>query len=318
MRGVRRKILLVSAALAALLVVIAVAHASPVEQFSFQLSDVKPDGSYTLLFRSRLFDTTGGVPPALTANYNRLPHGATLRREFLNRRWFCDGPALRDALNTHPSLTPFTKRIANLRPFIRELSKSHSRADRRALANAIVCDRARIGGGTAEIDARASLPQITDLIPSKFVMFFSRPTVKGAIAGFTVIGAADESSPIAKREPIIPTVHTALTANFFNDPTPDGVYGYKLVFPTGRINGLNVSVAQIDATVKGLTIKKGTCLRTGRHHRCLKRQKKTIFWFNTPKCPPSGKVSILAFYGFAPPTPSDTKTIELSCPRFVR
>jgi hypothetical protein len=317
MRGAARKILAVSAALAALLLVIAVAQASPVEQFSFQLSNVKPDGSYTLLFRSRLFDTTGGVPPALTSNYNRLPRGATLRREFLNRRWFCDGTALRNALNDHYSTVPFTRRVANLKPFIRELSKSHSRADRRARANAIVCDRARIGGGTAQIDARAALPQITDLIPARFSMFFSRPTARGAIAGFSVIGAADEGSPIAKKEPIIPTVHTVLNANFFNDPTPDGVYGYKLVFPTGKINGLSVSVAQIDATVNGLRIKKGTCLKTGRHHRCVKRLRKTIFWFATPKCPPSGKVSIQAFYGYAPPTPSVTRTIQLSCPKFL-
>lgn len=318
MRGARRKILLASAALAALLVAYAVAQASPVQQFSFQLSDVKPDGSYTLLFRSRVFDTTGGVPPALISNYNRFPRGAVLRREFLNKRWFCNGPALRDALNDHFSPVPFTRRVANLKPFIRALSKSHSRADRRALANAQACDRARIGDGTAQIDARASIPSLTDLIPSKFSMFFSRPTAKGAIAGFTVLGAADESSPIVKREPVVAAVHTALNANFYNDPTPDGVYGYKLVFPTGRINGLNVSVAQIDATVKGLKIKKGTCLKTGRHHRCVKRQKRTIFWFKTPKCPPSGKVSILAFYGYAPPTPSVTQTIQLNCPRFVR
>jgi hypothetical protein len=317
MRGARRKILVAFAALAALLGAYAVAQASPVQQFSFQVTNLQPGGGFTLIFRSRIFDTTGGVPPPLTANYNRFPRGAVLRREFLNKRFFCDGTALRNALNDHFSTIPFTRRVANLKPFIRELSRSHSRADRRALANAIVCDRARIGGGTAAIDARASLPQITDLIPAKFSIFFSKATVKGAVAGFSVIGAADESSPIARKEPIIPTVHTVLNANFFNDPTPDGVYGYKLVFPTGRISGLNVSVAQIDATVKGLTLKKGTCLKTGRHHKCVKRQRKTIFWFTTPKCPPSGKLSILAFYGYAPPTPSVTQTIQLACPRFV-
>lgn len=317
MSRLRWKILLAVAALAASLAAFSVAQASPVEQFSFQLTNVHADGSYTLIFRSRLFDTTGGVPPDLTANYNRFPRGAMLRRDFLNRRYYCDGTALRNALNDHPSLTPFTKRVANLKPFIRELSKSRRRADRRALANAIVCDRARIGGGTAMIDARKAIPALTDLIPSKFAMFFSKATVKGAVAGFTVIGAADESSPISKANPIIPTVHTVLNANFFNDPTPDGLYGYKLAFPTGRINGLDVSVAEIDATVTGLTLKKGTCLQTGRHGRCVKRQRKTAFWFTTPKCPPSGTVSILAFYGFAPPTPGVTRAVQIACPRFV-
>jgi hypothetical protein len=319
MRRLRGKILIASAALAALLVVVfAVAQASPVEQFSFQLTNVKPDGRFTLIFRSRMFDTTGGVPPALLENYDRFPRGAKLRPEFLSRRFFCDGPALRDALNNHFSSTPFTQRVANLKPFIRELSRSRSKADRRALANAIACDRARIGDGTAQIDARASIPALTDLIPSRFSMFFSRATVRGAVAGFTVLGAADERSPIVKREPIVASVHTALNANFFNDPTPDGLYGYKLVFPTGRINGLNVSIAEIDATTHGLTIKKGECLQTGRHGRCVKRARKTLFWFTIPKCPPSGRVSILAFYRYAPPTPNSTKTIQLACPKFTR
>jgi hypothetical protein len=318
MSRLRTKLLVAPAALAALLVSAAVAQAAPVAQFSFQLSDVKPSGAFTLGFHARLYDDTGGVPPALTANYNRFPLGAKLRREFLNRRYFCDGTALRNALNDHPSLTPFTKRVADLRPFIRELSRSHSRADKRALANAIVCDRARIGGGTAGIDARASIPSLVDLIPAKFSMFFSKATVKGAVAGFTVIGAADETSPVVKREPVVGTVHTALTANFFDDPTPDGLYGYKLVFPTGRINGLNVSIARIDATTQGLTLKKGTCLKTGRHGRCVQRQKRDVFWFSTPKCPPSGKLSILSVNAFVPPTPTITETFSLSCPRFVR
>jgi hypothetical protein len=178
------------------------------------------------------------------------------------------------------------------------------------------CIRARIGRGTAQIDARASFPTLTDLVPSKFTLFFSRPTVKGAIAGFTVVGAADAHSPIVKREPIVAGVHVALTANFFNDPTPDGVYGYKLTLPPGSVNGFKVSIAELDVRNTGLTILKGTCLKTNRKHRCVSRQKTTLFWFTQPKCPPSGKLSFLSFFGYAPPQPSITKTLELTCPKF--
>ena len=50
--------------------------------------------------------------------------------------------------------TPFTKRVQNLKPFIRMLAKQKRRAPRRALANAQTCDRASIGSGTVRVDAR--------------------------------------------------------------------------------------------------------------------------------------------------------------------
>lgn len=296
-----------------------VALAEPVQQFSFQLTNVKPGGRYTVVFHSRTFDTTGGVPPSVTENYLRLPAGAKLNPQFLTGRFFCDGVALRDAIDRHidPKGTPFTTRVTNLKPFIAMLSKSRSKGDRKALANAQACDRARIGNGTANVDARKSIPVLTDLIPSKFSVFFSKGTQKGAVAAMTIVGAATESSPIVKKYPVVAAVHVALVANWFNDPTPDGLYGYKLVLPTGPVSGLDVSIAEVNATFSGLTLAKGTCLKTGHSGRCVKRQKKTAFWFNTPKCPPSGQLNFQTFYGYASPTPSSTKTITLACPKFL-
>jgi hypothetical protein len=313
------KRIIVGAVVCVLCVPIAVALAEPVQQFSFQLTNVKPDGRFTILFTARTFDTTGAVPPDLTENYLRLPAGAKLRPQFLTKQYFCDGPALRDALNTHlvASGEPFTDRVANLKPFIKSLAKSKRKSDRKALANARVCDRARIGSGTAQIDARESIPVLTDLIPSKFSLFFSKPTVRGAIAGFTVVGAADERSPIVKKTPIVAAVHVALSANFFNDPTPDGLYGYKLVLPAGNVNGFRVSIAELHVKTTGLAILKGTCLKHGKHNRCTKKQKKTIAWFVVPKCPLSGKISFLSFFGYNPPQPSITKTLQLACPKFT-
>jgi hypothetical protein len=293
-----------------------VAQAEPVQQFSFQIRDIKPGGRFTLLFTSHTFDTTGAVPPPITSNYIRVPAGATLRKEFLNKRYYCDGPKLRAALDNRPNGQGFAKRVADLKPFIRSLAKSKSRSDRAALALAQACERGRIGGGTVLADARNyKVAVLQELVPGKFSMFLSRPTVKGGVAGFAVLGAADTDFPIVKANPVIAGVHVALTANFVNEPSADGLYGYKLILPVGPINGVNISLAQINVKTTGLTLKKGTCLKT-RRGKCVKRQKKTIFWFTQPKCPPSGLLSFEAFYGYDPPTPSFTKTLTLACPKF--
>jgi hypothetical protein len=314
-----KKLLVVAVAVLALLGTASASLAEPIQQFSFQLTKLLPDGRFTLIFQARTFDTTGAVPPDLLSNYLRLPAGATLRPEFLNKRFFCNGPALRDTLDRHleDSGQPFTKRVANLKGFIKELQKSKSKRDKHDLTNVQTCEHARIGTGTAKIDARESIPVLDQLIPSSFALFFSKPTVKGAIAGFTVVGAADEGSPITKKYPIVAGVHVALTANFSNDPTPDGLYGYKLQLPSSNVNGFKVSIAELRVVNTGLTLLKGTCLKPGKGGRCAKTQKKTIFWFTQPTCPASGKISFLSFFEYAPPQPSITKTIELTCPKFL-
>jgi hypothetical protein len=298
----------------------AVAQAEPVSQFSFQVTNLKSGGRFTLLFHAQTFDTTGGVPPTPRSNYLRIPKGATLRREFLTKRYFCDGPGLRTAIDTMDfSGVPFTKRIQNLKPFIRTLQHTRGAQARRALANAQACDRSRLGGGTARIDARSVSPKLDRLIDVTFAMFLSRATEKGAIAGFTVLGAADENQDIVKRRTfeVLTGVHAALAANFVNDPTPDGLYGYRLDLPRGDVNGFKVSIAELNVTTGGLTLLKGTCLKQSRKGRCVKRQKRTIFWFVTPPCPPSGVLNIQEFFGYDPPTPSGTRTIQLACPKFL-
>lgn len=299
----------------------AVVQAEPINQFSFQVKDIKPGGRFTLLFHAQTFDTTGAVPPDPTANYLRIPKGATLRREFLTKRYLCNGPALRTAIDTMDfSGTPFTKRIQNLKPFMRTLEHTKGPEARRALANAQACDRGRIGGGTARIDARSVSPKLDRLINVTFATFLSRATVPGAVAGFAVLGAADENQEIVKRRTfeVLTGVHAALAANFVNDPTPDGLYGYRLDLPRGEVNGLRVSIAELNASTSGLSIVKGTCLKQNARGRCVARQKRTIFWFTIPPCPPSGLFSFQEFFGYAPPQPNSLNTVQLTCPRFIQ
>jgi hypothetical protein len=291
------------------------AHAEPAQQVNLRISGA-PDGRTTFRLFLRLYDTTGAVPPALTDFHLRLPAGLDLRREFLHRRYLCDGRALRAALEARPNRVPFTRRVANLEPFIRSLARGDSKADRAALAIARTCERARLGGGTALLDARNVADVLSEPIPTRFSLFLSRGATPGAIAAFTVIGAADERAPIVRRFPVVAGVHAVLTTSIVADPSPDGRYGYKVLLPTGPINGFDISIAEVKATVRALKIGKGTCLRSGARRRCTKRQRSDLVSFVVPRCPPSGLLSAELFAAFASPTPSLTTALQLPCPRF--
>jgi hypothetical protein len=130
----------------------------------------------------------------------------------------------------------------------------------------------------------------------------------------------DEDSSVVKKLPTnIQQTRVPLVLNFFNEPTPDGKYGYKLLFPTGPVAGVNISISEVNAVTKGITVKtkKTSCVKRKRG-RCVRRKAKTtnVFWFTQPTCPPSGKLSFQSFYGYDDPTPDITKTIELPCPKF--
>jgi len=318
---IERKVIPLMLALAGLaLAAPAVVQATPVSNFSFQVTNIKPGGRFTLLFHAQTFDTTGGVPPLPTTDYLRIPKGATLRKEFLNKRFYCNGPKLRDDINAMDfSGVPFTKRVQNLKPFMRMLARHKDKASRRALANAQVCDRARIGQGTVRVDARGVSPKLDRLINGTFSVFFSKATRPGAVAGFTVLGAADENQEIVKRRTfeVLTGVHVADNANFVNDPTPDGLYGYRLDLPPSEINGLRVSLAELNVTTNGLTLKKGACLKQNARGRCVKRERRTLFWFTIPPCPASGAFSFEQFFGYADPALNSSRTVQVACPKFL-
>lgn len=292
-----------------------IARAEPVQQFAFRLTSPNPDDVAVRVLLRR-FDTTGAVPPTPTELFMRFPRGAGLNRAFLTSRYFCDGRALRDALDARPSGTSFNTRVAHLDAFVRELARSHAKRDRAALVNARACERGRLGGGTGLIDARDAIAVLTDPIPFGFSMFLSRGTLPGAIGGITILAAADEGAPIVRRYPVVAGVHAVETENLIPDPTTDGLYGLKLVIHTGPINGFQVSLAEVDAHVHSLVLHRGECLARGRGNRCVRRQRADATLFNVPSCPASGHYSAELQTTYAPPVPSATTTLAVPCPRY--
>jgi hypothetical protein len=273
---------LTATVLLAALAVVAVANADPVQEFSFELKDVKSGGRFTVAYTSRQYDTTGGVPPSPNEFYLRLPAGAKLRHEFLNRRVYCN---------------------------VKKLDQTR---------NPKTCGRSQVGTGRVQVDAR---PFITDLIPADLWLFLAKGTTKKAVASLAILGKQDQSAPVVRDIPVVRDFRAPLVfLNFFDDPTPDGKYGYKIQFgnsPTGG-TGVSFSIAETQIVNKGfsLTRPKKTCV-AHRGGRCARKRvrKQKLFWFTPPTCPPSGKVSFEAFFGYAT-FPDITKMTELSCPAF--
>jgi hypothetical protein len=298
------------------LLVPAAALAYPVQEFSAGAKDIKPDGRFTAFYSSRTYDTSGGVPPVLRESYLRLPLGAVFRKAFLKKRYYCDaGKLLKDLQAAPEPNVQFTRRVNKLAATIKRI---RARLDRKALQNAERCSRSQIGQGTAQVDAR---PLYDELLPAFFYFFLGKGTQPDAVASFQFIGMLDENSAVVKRLPItVQQTRVPLVVNIFNEPTEDK-YGYKLVLPTGQIAGLNISLAEVKAEAPGITLKKKKAICIERKHgRCVRRKvkKTTVFWFTAPKCPPSGKLSFLAFYGYDDPIPDITKTLEIPCPKFKR
>jgi hypothetical protein len=288
---------------------VAVAQGVVVQEFSFQIKDVKPDGRYTVVFNSRSYDPSGGIPDELTSNYIRLPKGAVIRKQFLNKKYYCDLKKLVDKLRVEHPNQPHFERL------IDKTLKGKRVAPRNAKDLIKTCRFARIGSGSVLVDAR---PFESRPIPAFLRMFWTKPSA-GAIATFAIVGIPDSDSPVAKENATVRNTQPIVNVSFVNDPTPDGLYGYKIVLPTGPVAGVRISVAEVHVTTEGLTLtkKKTTCAKK-KKGKCTKRKvKKTnLFWFNRPPCPPSGQLSFEAFYGYAA-SPPETKRIAIPCPKFT-
>lgn len=294
-----------------------IARAEPVQQFTFQVQSPRA-GDLSAFMHLRRYDTTGLVPPTPTNFSMRLPHGVAFNPAFLTSRYLCDGEALRDTLDAHLSGEPFVRRLERLGAFARELERSGRKRDLKALPNVLACARGRLGSGKGLIDAREAVAVLTDPIPFHFSIFLSRGLTSSAVGGFAVLGAADEQAPIVRKYPVVAGVHAAVTENVFSEPTPDGLFGLRLEINTGPINGFQLSIAEIEVTVRSLRLRKGACVARGRGASCTRRQRTDEALFAVPRCPASGHFSAQLDTVYPELTPRATTTVEVPCPRYTR
>ena len=295
------------------LVVCAAAVAEPVQEFGFQIRDVTPDGHYGVVFSSNSYDTTGAQPPALVSNSVRFAAGISFLPQFLRRSALCDAQKLRDTLRAYPEpRVQYGDQVKHLPATLQRLRSKLRPAQLRLLRT---CVAAREGTGRVTVDAR---PFFNDPIPADLYLFLSTPTVKGAFASFGVLVVPDRSSPVVRDSTLLQDQRFVVAANLFNDPSSDGVYGYRLLLPPGNIDGLKFSVAELRVNNPGMTRveRKVTCLQR-RGGRCVRRKvtRKTLWWATPPTCPASGLLQFEATYAYESGL-TTTKLLKVPCPRF--
>jgi hypothetical protein len=287
------------------------ASAEPVQQFAVQLKDIKPSGQYTVVFRSNSFDTTGDPPPALTRNEVRFPKGIQIRKPFLAAGRRCQQQKLKDLLieNQTPAFQ-YAAMLKSLPNTLKKLRKDLTPAQAKLIET---CSRAYIGSGKVSVDVRPLFPEN---IPALFYLFLTKPTEKGAIGAFAVMALTDQRSAFVRNNSLIAGQKPLFTVNLFNDPSPDGLYGYRIKLPPSNIGLIKFSVAELEVVSPGITDVKRTCA-TKRKGRCTKFRTTSTFWADPPECPASGQLTFRAEYEYETGLVTD-KTIPVPCPRFGR
>ncbi len=309
----RSSLFIVVVALA--LAVSAVAAAEPVQEFGFTIRDVKPDGRYRVVFTSNSYDTTGGPPPELTTNYVRFAAGISFRRELLGRGVLCNAELLRDTLRAFPEpAVYYGDQLKDLPATYRRL---RSKLTPKQAKNMQTCIAARSGTGRVIADVR---PYVPDPVPADLYLFLSTPTVRGAFASFGVLTVLDRTAPIIRDNPVLGAQRFLFAANLFNDPTPDGRYGVRLLLPPGRIGSLKFSVTELRVDNPGITrtVLRRTCVAR-RADRCVRTKviKRKVWWATAPTCPASGQLPFEATYIYETGL-TTTKLIQVPCPQFRR
>lgn len=293
----------------------AVASAEPVQQFGVQLKNVTSDGRFSVSFTSDSFDTTGAPPPVLTDASVRFPRGISIKPQFLRRERLCQTGKLRLVLLARETpARPYGEMLDDLAATQRRIGRQLTPGGLRVLDT---CRKAFIGRGTFIVDAR---PLYAEPIPGLVHLFLSRPTAKGAVAGFGVMSLYDRSSPVVPEQRVIADLQPVFTLNAFDEPTPDGRYGYRVKLLPEKAGIFKFSLAQLQVQSRGIVA--GTQERTctaRRNGRCVRyRVRRTSdFWANQPACPTSGKLPFKASYRYQTGLSSST-FIEVPCPRFTR
>jgi hypothetical protein len=313
MRAARTAALALALVVAALVSAASVALAEPVQEVNVQLANIKPDGRYTVVFSANSYDTSGAPPPLVTKNTVRLPAGISIKPQFLSKQYQCKVEDVRDALLVSEPFS-FKRRLDNLPATLKRTRKKLTPKIAKGVEK---CIPAEIGKGSVLADTRAA--GFTDDAPAHLFLYMAKPTAPGAKTAFGVLVVLDENSNFIKNNPFLKSLRLIYTVNIFDDPTPDGLYGYRLDLPAPGTSGVRVSLAELTVRTPGITAVKSTakCLLKNKKRKCVKRKvtKTSTFWVEKPTCPASGQLSFEAFYQYETGA-ATTKTVQIPCPRF--
>src|SRR6266536_1218813 len=196
--GPQMRLPTIASALLAFFCLVAVAQAAVIHDFRVDLRDEKPYGAATVHLTEKTFDTTGAVPPATLSGTAWLPKGISIRAQFLKKPYVCN---------------------------LRKLNETK---------NPSVCRRARIGTGKALIDIR---PLVAEPFPVNLQIFLAKATATRAVASYAVFGVPDERAPLVRNSPGIRDARALVIGTIFDDPTPDGLYGYRIEVPQDEGKG---------------------------------------------------------------------------------
>jgi hypothetical protein len=226
----------------------------------------------------RVYETTGEPTPVLGTAVVHFPRGASLRRQFLVPRFFCDGSKLE--VNPDPTL----------------------------------CASSHFATGTMVIDAR---PAIADAFGVAVDLFLTKGNERGATAAVVVLIKSNDYTPFYDYEVLRGYLFKGSTAGkrfgyFLELPTH-----LTPIFPEVKLRlaefhlkmpGLQLT-KEIRACVKRTNGSGGRCLKKGTKRR-------RVFWIKTPDCPRTKKVSFGADYAFEGES-TIHKRKKVSCRRFL-
>lgn len=253
------------------------ATAAPGQDFGVRFSQVGSDNSFTVVLQSRIFDTRGGVPPAVIDQSIRLPAGSELRKQFMRAPFVCDVNKLRQ-----------TKDPAT-------------------------CRSAQVGTGRLLADLR---PFFSQAVPSNLYVFLARPTKPEAVASLAVLAIPDPSSAAAMSSAIVRDIKPVLQGDIVKDPQGAFGYRIDLPTIVEAPVLLSISDLQLSISGLATNAKIQTCAKR-KKKRCVKQRSKAgkLFWLSPPTCPPSRKLSFQNTYTFVRNVTA-TETATLACPRF--
>jgi hypothetical protein len=225
-----------------------------------------------------VYETTGEPAPLLETAVVHFPRGASLRRDFLVPKFFCDGSKLQ--INPNPSL----------------------------------CASSHFATGTMEIDAR---PAIADAFGVSIDLFLAEGKERGAAAAVVVLIRSNDYTPWYDYEVLRGYLFKDSPAGkrfgyYLELPTH-----LKSVFPEVmlRLAEFHLKMRGLTLTKRVRACVERTL---GSHGRCVKRGKRSrrVFWIKTPNCPRAKKVSFGADYAFEGAS-TIFKRKKVSCRRFL-